>query len=139
MESVKKCIAVIDGALPVGLIANAAAILGCTLGRRVREIVGEDTIDQQGERQAGIIQTPLPVLTADQEAIRQLYCQAKETYGDEMEIIAFSDLARKSKNYDEYKMRMREKKSGQLSYLGICLYGSKKQINHLTGNLPTLK
>ena len=36
----EKCVIVADGALPPGLIANTAAILGITLGKNLPEAVG---------------------------------------------------------------------------------------------------
>lgn len=41
----KKCVILIDKELPLGLIANTSAILGCSLGRSSGEIVGEDVSD----------------------------------------------------------------------------------------------
>ena len=36
---------VIDAALPLGYIANTAAMLGVTIGSRLPQIVGEDVAD----------------------------------------------------------------------------------------------
>ena len=38
-KSGQKCVLVIDGALPAGVAANTAAILGITLGKRFPETV----------------------------------------------------------------------------------------------------
>lgn len=39
-----KCVLVMDENLPTGILANAAAILGITLGRKIPECVGEDVL-----------------------------------------------------------------------------------------------
>ena len=40
----EKCVLVIDGTLPLGLIANTAAILGITLGKHLPQAVGPDCL-----------------------------------------------------------------------------------------------
>ncbi len=139
MDTSKKCIAVIDKKLPLGLIANTAAILGCTLGKTVPEIIGEDIKDREGMNQRGIINIPLPILTAEKDRIRELYQIVQDEYTDEIEMISFNKVAQGCKDYEDYKEKMAALDGEKLDYLGICLYGEKKSINHLTGNLPTLK
>ena len=39
----EKCVMVIDENLPLGIIANTAAIMGITLGKQMPEVVGRDT------------------------------------------------------------------------------------------------
>ena len=36
----EKCVMVIDESLPLGIIANTAAIMGITLGKQMAEVVG---------------------------------------------------------------------------------------------------
>ena len=38
----EKCVMVIDESLPLGIIANTAAIMGITLGKKMPEVVGAD-------------------------------------------------------------------------------------------------
>ena len=38
----EKCVMVMDEQLPVGMLANTAAILGITLGQKLPEVVGDD-------------------------------------------------------------------------------------------------
>ena len=45
----QKCVMVIDAALPLGLIANTAAMLGVTIGQRHPQIVGGDVGDASGK------------------------------------------------------------------------------------------
>lgn len=44
----EKCVMVIDEHLPLGIIANAAAIMSITLRKKMPEIVGTDVIDKTG-------------------------------------------------------------------------------------------
>ena len=68
----EKCVMVIDGNLPLGIIANTAAILGITLGKKMPEVVGEDVTDGSGNIHFGIIEFPVPVLKGTPEAIREI-------------------------------------------------------------------
>lgn len=68
----EKCVMVIDGSLPLGIIANTAAILGITLGKKLPEVVGPDVIDQSGNEHSGIIEFPVPILRGSPEVIRQI-------------------------------------------------------------------
>ena len=57
-QELDKCVLVIDEAMPRGLAANTAAILGITWGRLRPELVGEDVTDAAGAIHPGIIRTP---------------------------------------------------------------------------------
>ena len=41
----EKCVMVIDESLPLGIIANTAAIMGITLGKKMPEVVGADVTE----------------------------------------------------------------------------------------------
>ena len=68
----EKCVMVIDPELPLGLIANTAAIMGITLGQKMPEVVGTDVADRSGHTHPGIIAFPVPVLKAAPEDIKAL-------------------------------------------------------------------
>ena len=44
----EKCVMVIDENLPLGIIANTAAIMGITMGKQMPEVVGADVYDRTG-------------------------------------------------------------------------------------------
>ena len=135
----EKCVMVIDEGLPLGLIANTAAIMGVTLGKRMPEAVGADVQNRSGREHLGIIEFPVPVLKSTPEAIRQL----RETlYGPEYQdliVVDFSDLAQGCKTYEEFTEKVREVPENSLRYLGLAICGGKKRVNHLTGSLPLLR
>ena len=58
----EKCVMVMDEALPLGFLANTAAILGITLGKHIPESVGPAVADKSGHSHLGIIQIPVPIL-----------------------------------------------------------------------------
>ena len=68
----EKCVMVIDENLPLGIIANTAAIMGITLGKKMPEVVGADVIDQSGNEHLGIIEFPVPILKGTPETIKEI-------------------------------------------------------------------
>ena len=56
-----KCVIVIDENLPLGIIANTAAILGITLGMKYPSVVDCDVKDADNNIHSGIIEFPVPI------------------------------------------------------------------------------
>ncbi|WP_134682960.1 DUF2000 domain-containing protein [Brevibacillus migulae] len=133
-----KCVMVIDGELPVGLIANTAAILGVTLGTKQDGIIGEDLQDGSGQRHLGITTIPIPILKASKEEIRSLREAAAKEEPDVM-IVDFSAQAQSSRAYEEYATKLRQSEAMGIDYLGIALYGEDKIVKKLTGQIALLK
>ena len=68
----EKCVMVIDENLPLGIIANTAAIMGITLGKQMPEVVGADVYDRTGNGHLGIIEFPVPILKGNVEVIKSI-------------------------------------------------------------------
>ena len=137
MRARKKCVVVVDGDLPVGLMVNAAACLAVTLGSAIEDIVGEDATDGSGMVHAGLIPTGIAILKADAEAVKAIRMKAE---GQEGVFVAdFTGAAQRPKDYPEYLENVSKAPSEELNYLGVGLYGDKKPINKLTGGLPLLR
>ena len=134
-----KCVLVMDPDLPLGVIANTAAICGITLGRHLPEAVGPDVRDRDGRPHLGIIKFPVPVLKADREVLRAI---RERLYGpDFAEVVAvdFSDLAQGCRTYEEFLFKAADTPEADLTYLGLGLCGPKKLVDRLTGSLPLLR
>lgn len=135
----EKCVIIIDEALPLGVIANTAAILGITLGMKLPDVVGPDVTDRGGRVHMGIIQFPVPVLKGSRESLRALRAKLfTEEYAG-LTVVDFSDLAQSCKTYDEFISRMSACPEKELSYIGIAVCGGKKAVNRLTGSMPLLR
>lgn len=134
-----KCVMIFDENLPLGVIANTAAIMGASLGKMDPEVVGKTPIDKDGMSHSGLIQFPVPILKGDSEVIRKIRNKAIENYDNEVDIIDFTDIAQKSMTYEDYMENYKNTNSNQLTYLGITLCGNKKIINKLTGSLGLLR
>lgn len=135
----EKCVMIIDENLPLGVIANTAAIMGVTLGKNLPEIVGMNVTDQSGGEHLGIIEFPVPILRGTPEIIRRI--REKLFSPDFQDLIAvdFSDLAQGCKTYDEFIEKMRLVPECSLQYFGIAICGAKKKVNKLTGSMPLLR
>ncbi|ABR47734.1 conserved hypothetical protein [Alkaliphilus metalliredigens QYMF] len=134
----KKCVIVIDSELPTGLIANTAAVLALTLGNRIKDIIGPNVIDGDGNIHEGITTIPFPILKSKEVNIKELRNIIGSEYPD-LYLVDFSNAAQTTKNYDDYTHKIAQYTTNELKYLGIAVYGDKKKINKLTGNLPLLR
>lgn len=135
----EKCVMVIDEHLPVGLIANTAAITGITLGKKMPEVVGADVTDKTGNEHLGIIEFPVPILKGNVESIKAIREKLYEPDFSDLTVVDFSDLAQGCKTYDEFIEKMKEVCETDLNYYGIAICGAKKKVNKLTGSMPLMR
>lgn len=135
----EKCVMVIDEALPLGIIANTAAILGITLGRRRPEIIGGDVADGSGCIHAGITAVPVPILRAGAAVIRDLQTALRRPEFQPVTVADFSTLAQGCRDYGDYIEKMAAAPESGLQYLGLALCGPRKLVNRLTGSMPLLR
>ena len=135
----EKCVMVIDEGLPLGMIANTAAIMGITLGKKMPEVVGADVTDQSGSEHLGIIEFPVPILRGTRPDIKQIREKLYQPDFQDLTVVDFSDLAQSCKTYDEFMEKMGRVSESDLQYLGVAICGSRKKVNKLTGNMPLLR
>ena len=134
---IEKCVMIINADLPLGLIANTAAVLSLTIGSKVEEIIGPDIYDGSGGKHTGITTTPIPILKSNAEEIKRLREEAANL--DHLFVVDFSDAAQTTKTYEDYTQLIGKTLASDLSYLGIAIYGKKKSVNKLTGSMPLLR
>ena len=135
----QKCVMVIDAALPLGYIANTAAMLGVTIGQRLPQIVGEDVTDATGSVHLGISTYPISMLKGSEELLKELRLRLFTPEFSELTVVDFSDVAQKINVYGDYVKMAAETPEREHTYYGIALFGDKKKINRLTGMLPLLR
>ncbi|MDO4275013.1 MAG: DUF2000 domain-containing protein [Eubacteriales bacterium] len=134
-----KCVMVIDEALPLGIIANTAGIMGITLGKYIPETVGPQVMDKSGSSHLGIIQIPVPVLKADREKIKEIRERLYQPGFENLIVVDFSDVAQSCNVYDDYIQKAASVEENNFTYFGIGICGEKKLVNKLTGSLPLLR
>ncbi len=132
-----KCVMVIADTLQFGLAVNTAGVLAVTLGGRVDTLVGPDVENGSGERHVGLIQIPLPILTASSAMVKQIRAQAVTL--ETVLTVDMTESAQQAQTYPDYLAHLGTLSRDDVVYLGIGLYGPKKEINKLTGQLPLLR
>ncbi len=135
----EKCVMVIDENLPLGIIANTAAIMGITLGKQMPEVVGADVFDRTGKGHLGIIEFPVPILKGNVDVIKAIRGRLYDPEFSELTVVDFSDLAQGCRTYDEFIEKMKDVSEMELNYFGIAICGAKKKVNKLTGSLALLR
>ena len=135
----EKCVIVVDENLPLGIIANTAAILGITMGMKMPDVVGNDVLDLEVNPHMGIIQFLVPILKGNTKILNKLRTKLFEMQFSELTVVDFSDLAQGCKTYNEFTHKMANTSESKLNYIGIAVCGNKKQINKLTGSMPLLR
>lgn len=135
----EKCVMIIDEHIPLGIIANTAAILGITLGKKIPNAVGTDVYDKSGNKHLGIIEFPVPILKGNTDIIKGIRQKLYSEEFSDLIVVDFSDLAQGCKEYEEFTIKMEDALESELNYLGIAICGSKKKVNKLTGSMPLLR
>ncbi|MDD4311244.1 MAG: DUF2000 domain-containing protein [Eubacteriales bacterium] len=135
----QKCVMVIDSALPLGLIANTAAMLGISIGKLHPEMIGSDVTDATGYLHAGISTYPISMLKGDESLLKELRLRLFEPEFSGLTAVDFSDVAQKINVYADFAQKTAETQERDHHYYGIALFGDKKKVNRLTGMLPLLR
>ena len=91
----EKCVMILDESLPLGLIANTAAIMGITLGKQLPEVVGTDVADRSGNLHLGIIEFPVTILRGSPEIIKAV---REKLYQPEFQELTVIDMDKTTKN-----------------------------------------
>jgi hypothetical protein len=128
----ERCVIVLDADLPPGLAANAAAVLGVTLGAIVDGIVGPDLVDAAGEVHPGLFEKGLPVLGAPRTTLPGLRERAVRAGLGVIDIPAFGQ---QTNDYGEVSQHVAGTVTDELEYLGLALHGSRRAVSRVTGTL----
>lgn len=134
-----KSVMVIDSELPIGIIANTAAILGVSLGKLIPEQVGEDVMDASGQTHLGIVSTPITMLNGNKSVLKDLRSRLYDPEFRDLVVVDFSDVAQSCNVYNEYAAKAAVTAEQDYNYFGIAIYGNKKKVNKLTGFMALLR
>ncbi|WP_213803943.1 DUF2000 domain-containing protein [Granulicella sp. dw_53] len=132
-----KCVIIVDQSLPTGLMANAVAVLGVSIGGHESAILGPTPVDASGQQHSSLVSIPMPILAASSTELSRLHLRASNV--QELSLFAFSRLAQYCRTYDDYLDRMAATTADALEYVALALYGPAHLINQLTGNLKLVR
>lgn len=135
----EKCVVVLNGELPLGLLVNTAAILGVSLGEKRPDVVGVDARTADGCRHSGVIRFPIPILKSDESGLRALRERLREVTFAGLTVLDFTTLAQGCKTYDAFIDGMAASEERELRYTGLAICGDRRSVDRLTGNLPLLR
>jgi len=136
--SSKKCVILIDQHLPLGVIANTAAVLSINLGKMIPEMVGHDHKDNAGDNHHGITTMAIPILKSSAQLLKEMR-QAVKAYEPDLTVVDLITATQTTKSYADYVHQYESTPIERLEYLGLALYGELKVVNKLTGSLGLLK
>jgi hypothetical protein len=131
-----KIVIVLREGLAPHIAANAAAVLGLSIGGRLPQLLGADGKDASGGVHAGLNTHPVPVVTADADQIAELHGMARER--DDVIVVGFTEVARRARDYGIYLDDLATTPAADLEYVGVALFGPRNRITALTKRFPLL-
>jgi hypothetical protein len=132
----ERVVLVLNETLPLGQMANAAVVLGLTLGAKFPQLLGADMKDADGQTHTGTYPAGLPVLRAAGFRINQIRDQA-ESRG--VVVCDFPTVGQTTTDYQQFTEQVAASPTADLASSGVILYGPKKAVNSLVGSLPLLR
>ncbi|MFC4160304.1 DUF2000 domain-containing protein [Chitinimonas lacunae] len=133
-----KCVLIVDETMPLGAIANTAAVLSATIGKLRPEMIGRDLPDSNGFMHQGITTMPIPILKGNGPLLKRMRSQLKE-FEPDLLVVDVISATRTTKSYEEYAEVLKESPEEEIEYFGLALFGEKKLVTSLTGSLGLLR
>lgn len=87
----------------------------------------------------GVISILVPVLKGDAGLIKILREKLYSEDFSDLTVVNFSDVSQSCNTYDVYIQKAGTTRKEDHTYLGIAIYGAKKEVNRLTGSIPLLR
>jgi hypothetical protein len=132
-----RVVVVVDESLPPGRAANATGMLALTLGATVAGLPGAALVDADGNEHPGLIPQGIMVLHAPAGRLGEL--RARAAASEDIDVIDFPADCQQTNDYDEVRRLVAGVPTADLRYLGLLLYGPRRAVSRLTGNLALLK
>lgn len=129
---------VIDPALPPGLVANTAGAIGIGLGAAMPALAAVRLQDAAGRRFAVGSTLPVPILKADEAALRALLLRAFPVPEGAV-LVPFPRFARAIHDFASYRDAVPLRDLADEPLEGIGLAGPTAWVRSLTGSLPLLR
>ncbi|MGV2879296.1 DUF2000 domain-containing protein [Pantoea vagans] len=129
----KRCVMILNAALPPGKATNAAAVIALTLGQRHPTLVGDALEDAENYPSPGLITTGIPVLAASSQELDALREQCEQA---EYDLVLFPEAGQSTTDYQALGDVLRQQPRQQWRLLGLAIVGDKKALRKLTAKLP---
>ena len=127
-----KMVIVLSEGLALAEAVNAAAVLGLSANADKTEL-GAEGVDAAELRYGCLDRHPVPVLVADQAQLRDLH--QRVAAADGVHVVAFTEVARRSRDYDSYLADLAHTAPEDNSYVGLLIRGPRNRVTAATKRL----
>jgi hypothetical protein len=123
---------VLSNALTGAEAANAAAVLGLAASAYTTGPGGK-AVDADGRGYGALDPHPIPLLVVPLGDLAELH--EKADADPALAVTAFTETARRSRDYDEYLSLLAGTGSADVAYVGLAVYGPRGRVTALTKRL----
>jgi hypothetical protein len=135
-EEAKRCVIIVDEALPAGKAANAAAVIALTVGKIWPELAGRDLTDASGFAHPGLIPIGIAILGAEASELGKIRAKALErTLG----VVDFPVQGQQTTDYEAFCAAVSQVDTDHLQYVAVGLYGPRRAVGKVVGKYGLLK
>jgi hypothetical protein len=114
----------------------SATVLGASIGTTLSLPLGPGAVDACGTGYAGIVTTPVPILTADSEELTVLF--RRSSAREDLTVLALTEAARRARTYEAYLNDLAAELNADTTIVGLIIAGPRNQVTRLTKKLPLL-
>jgi hypothetical protein len=132
----RRCVIMVDRALPPGRAANAAAMVALTLGQRHPHLPGPELIDGSGTTHPGLIPGGIVVLAAEAPDLTLVRDKAVAAGVD---VVVFPRQGQQTNDYAAVRAAVAAMPAAELVYVGVGLYGPRKAVGRIVGRYGLLR
>lgn len=127
-----RLVIVLSSALTETEAANAAAVLGLAASAHTSHL-GAKAVDGDGRGYGALDPHPIPILAASPADLAGLHEKAEADPA--LAVTAFTEAARRSRDYDDYLSRLVGTRSADVAYAGLAVYGPRSRVTAVTKRL----
>jgi hypothetical protein len=127
-----KIVIVLSRGLVLAEAVNAAAVLGLAASADTAD-TGAEGVDAAGLCYGSLDRHPVPILIADQAELRDLHRRAGTVDG--VHVVAFTEVARRSRDYDSYLAELAQTAPEDNGYVGLLIRGPRNRVTAATKRL----
>ncbi len=132
----RRCVIVIDAALPIGRAANAAAVIALTIGKRHPALAGPDLVDASGWPHPGLIPIGIAVLGAP---AAELGAVREKALARDVDVVEFPTQGQETTDYAAFGAAVATTPTEALRYVGVGLLGPRKAVGKIVGKYGLLR
>jgi hypothetical protein len=131
-----KWVIVVDSALGLGFIANAAACVAAAVGYATPGLLGPGGPDASGYHHPGLPWAGCSILAADEVTLREIRNRAVAAPG--LLVVDMPQPAQTNRVYDDYLAELAQWNAAVLAYHAVSIVGPRNAVDKLVSKLPLL-